>query len=232
MKTYVFKDEIGYVELLDTLPRKGEYLYQDGTKISKLEKDIVDAARVSYTYRKKKEETLEGDLRLLKYLWDNKHMSPFEMVQLKFRVKAPLFISKQWMRHRTASYNEVSRRYTEENLEFFYPDEWRLQSNKNKQSSYGIVNIDKNLVKANTLACVDLYEYLLSKYVTREQARMVLPQNLYTEFIFSMNLRNLMNFLEQRDSEHAQYEIRVYAVAIKNILKELMPNFMEIANVL
>lgn len=232
MKIYVFKDEIGYVELLDTLPRKGEYLYKDGTKISKLEKDIVDAARVSYTYRKKKEETLDGDLRLLKYLWVNKHMSPFEMVQLKFRVKVPLPIARQWMRHRTGKYNEVSRRYTEENLEFFYPDEWRFQSQKNKQSSYGTVKINDNIIKAHYLSCLNLYDDLLSKGVSREQARLVLPLGIYTEFIFSIDLRNLMNFLEQRDSEHAQYEIRVYAVAIKNILKELMPNFMEIANVL
>lgn len=198
-----------------------------GDKIGKLEtlsisgsdQDIVDAARVSYDSESRGEEK---DKKLLFYLWKNKHLSPFEMATLKFKVKTPVFVARQWMRHRLFSYNEISRRYTSEDIKFYYPVKWRKQDYKNKQGSLESEELDhKVLTKQLTYhnqASLDLYHAMLSDGVSREMARMVLPVNLYTSFIVSGNLRSWLHFVKLRSDEHAQWEIQQYSNWIYEVI--------------
>jgi thymidylate synthase (FAD) len=201
----------GYLELQETM----------GNDLA-----IVNAARVSFLRESK---GLEQDSKLIHYLLRNAHTSPFEMVEFKFRVHCPLFVARQWMRHRTWNFSEVSRRYTEENLEFYIPDNFRLQANSNKQASCGFLAADSSAFVAEKLTnhvneSLKLYHEALAAGVAREMARLFLPQNMYTTFIAKVDAHNLMHFLKLRLHEHAQYEIRVYAEAIyESCFKVLLP---------
>lgn len=197
----------GYVELLDVM----------GNDLS-----IVNADRVSYSGESKGEDK---DKNLLFYLMKHNHSTPFEMVEFKFRVRCPLFVARQWMRHRTFSFNETSRRYTSEDIEFYIPnwDEWRLQDNKNKQKSADGIRLNfmegdylTSLLEKRVNQGLEDYNYALSLGVAREMARMFLHPNIYTTFIAKVDAHNLMHFLQLRMSDHAQYEIRVYAETIYN----------------
>jgi thymidylate synthase (FAD) len=203
----------GYVELLS---------------INGNDETITDAARVSYAGKRK---TTDENNKLLRYLWDNGHLSPFEQVQTRFRVKLPLFVARQWMRHRTFSYNEISRRYTSVDLDFYIPHYWRTQHQTNKQSSeisdFKHVQFSQHLRK-HCERSLESYNYLLSNSVSREMARMVLPVNLYTTFVCSVNIRNLLHFLDLRLHTHAQWEIQQYAVAILRILRNKLPETSKI----
>lgn len=209
----------GYVALLDHM----------GTDI-----DIVNAARKSFNRESNFFD--EKDRKLLRYLWDNKHTTPFEMVELKFAVMAPMFVARQWMRHRTWSYNEVSRRYTDDGLMFYTPSaEWiRSQSHSNRQSSVEWCgDKETTFVARDNMRFIEnqskvLYNILLDNGVCREQARMVLPQSLYVEFIAKVDLSNLLHFLELRSDEHAQWEIQQYAEAIIEMLENIVPETMKI----
>lgn len=197
----------GYLELQEVL----------GSDLS-----IVNAARVSYLGESKGEAQ---DKRLLFYLMEHRHDSPFEMGEMRFRVKTPLFVARQWMRHRMANYNEVSRRYTAESLEFYIPVEWRKQSEDNKQASSGIF-IDHSftsLVQEQVDESLNTYHMLLEGGVSKEMARMVLPQNMYTTFIYKSDLRNILHFINLRNSPHAQYEIRIYAQAVLGFVRDYFP---------
>lgn len=211
MKKFPYNDGIGFVELIDHM----------GNDLS-----IVSSARVSHYNEGSKGE--EGDRKLINYLMKHKHTSPFECVTFTFRVKVPLFVRGQWHRHRTQSYNEVSRRYTSDNIdEFFFPEKWRQQDAKNKQSSVENEEINSDYWNTKVKEHVDrslvLYENMLADNVSREQARMVLPQNMYTMYYATVNLRNLFHFLELRLHPHAQQEIRVFAVAIASMIQEIVP---------
>lgn len=188
---------------------------------------VVSAARVSYLGESKGSEQ---DEKLIKYLLKNRHTSPFEQVEFQFMVKCPLFVRSQWMRHRTWSYNEVSRRYTSEEIDFHVPSEIRRQSDDNKQMSAGVFDPNGSVtesiltaMKNNGDMCNVLYDTLLSVGVAREQARMVLPQSMYTKFYAKVDLHNLFHFLELRNHEHAQPEIRLYAQAIEELIKPIVP---------
>ena len=184
---------------------------------------VVSAARVSYLGETK---GLEQDTQLIKYLLKNRHTSPFEQVEFQFMVKCPLFVRSQWMRHRTWSYNEVSRRYTSDEIEFHVPSEIRLQSNDNKQMSAGIMEnpgLIIDAMKTSALMCYEMYEGMIRLGVAREQARMILPQSMYTKFYAKVDLHNLFHFLELRNHEHAQPEIRLYAQAIEELIKPIVP---------
>lgn len=184
---------------------------------------VVSAARVSYIGESK---GLEKDEQLIKYLLENRHTSPFEHVIFTFKIKCPLFVARQWHRHRTWSYNEISRRYTQENIEFYVPDCFRTQSADDTQSSDGMVLNSRHLLEtyANELKTLNtLYEFFLKNGVCREQARMILPQSLYTTFYGTVDLHNLFHFLGLRNSPHAQYEIRVYAQAIEALIEPVVP---------
>ncbi len=190
------------------------------------EATIVNAARVSFG--KLKTEMDDRDVKLLSYLIDNRHTSPLEHVVFTFSVHCPLFIRGQWHRHRTWSYNEISRRYTEIDLEFYHPVELRRQSENNRQASFAdpeFVREDlKEEIISHNRTSLLLYEKLLAAGVCREQARGVLPQNMMVTFWGTVDLSNLLHFLELRDSEHAQAEIREYAQAIKKLIKPIVPN--------
>lgn len=185
---------------------------------------VVQTARVSH----RSKGTPEGDRKLIQYLWTHNHGTPFESAVFKWHVKAPVFVARQWFRHRIASFNEVSGRYTEMKNEFYFPFEWRGQDAKNKQGSSGgfcsRANIEMNdrLLEA-VGKCRAVYEELLSAGVAREMARMVLPLNLYTEWYFTANARSLINFFSLRCDSHAQWETRQYANAMWKIFEAIMP---------
>lgn len=183
-------------------------------RVSGSDVDVVNAARVSYG--KFVNQISERDIGLINFLMEHSHTSPFEHNQLSFRVKCPLFVARQWMRHRINSYNEISYRYVKAPLEFYIPPKWRSQDTKNKQASVGSFD-DAQLTTAYKEAIdksVQVYEQLLQAGIGREIARGVLPSCTYTQFIFTCNLLSLMNFLRLRLSSGAQYEIRRYAQAM------------------
>lgn len=199
------------------------------------DRTVCQAARVS-TLKESKGD--ESDKKLIHYLMKNKHDSPFEQVEFRFRIKCPLFVRSQIMRHRVFSYNETSRRYTSEEIDFFIPTELRLQDNQEnlQGSSDGkiesiAITTDDNIILIPVAdyfrsICDTMqgeYEGLINQGVARELARMILPQNLYTKFYMKGNLRNFLHFIELRDSEHAQPEIRVYAKAMSDMIREVAP---------
>lgn len=190
------------------------------------ETTIVNAARVSFG--KLKTEMDERDKGLLTYLIDNRHTSPLEHMVFTFSVHCPLFIRGQWHRHRTWSYNEISRRYTEIDMEFYTPVKLRKQAESNRQASFLDENFDdealREEIRQQNLKSLELYNHLLDKGVCREQARGVLPQNMMVTFWGTVDLSNLLHFLELRDSDHAQSEIREYAIAIKKLIKPIVPH--------
>lgn len=187
----------------------------------------VRAARVSYG---KKTKGKEADKKLIDYLLENKHETPFEMITFTFHVRCPLFIARQWFRHRIGSFNEVSRRYTTVNAtDFWFPESWRTNDRANKQSSSSLEMSDEEVLYLHKIYNDALdeskktYEQLIEAGVAREQARAVLPMAAYTEFYWSVNARSLFNFLRLRMHESAQEEIQVYANRILEIVKPIAP---------
>lgn len=191
----------------------------------------VHAARVSFG----KEEDVRSefeDARLMNYLAKHDHLTPFEYQHATFMIECPLFIRSQIHRHRTFSYNEISRRYTSEEIAFWLPTSFRVQSKDNKQASEGELDheIQKGLMQGYEEDCdraARHYEWMLSDGVAREQARAILPQSLLTRFYMGGNLRNWVHFLKLRLDEHAQYEVRVIAQRIHKQLAILWPNSLE-----
>jgi len=187
---------------------------------------IVQAARVSTGGGTK---TAEKDRQLIRYMMQHRHTSVFEQVIFKFHVKAPIFVIRQWHRHRTWSYNEQSGRYSELSNECYIPQEDRLQpqSSINKQGSEGW--IDQELIHPILCQMADdqhdmkaSYQYYLES-ISRELARINLPLSTYTEMYATVDLHNLFHFLKLRLDSHAQYEIRVYAEAIYELIKPVVP---------
>ena len=211
----VIGDNIGFVELVDSM---GDDLR------------IVNSARISYSRESK--DFGEGDKKLIVYLLKNNHSSPLEHVTFTFNVKVPFMIERQWNRHRAwkyFSFNEISRRYSSENIEFYIPNDFRIQSADNKQMS-----TNEHLNETDTMLfrqrinqhCadgLDLYNNMLRLGVAREIARGSLSQFMYTTFYATVDLHNLFWFLELRRHPHAQWEIQKYAQAIEEIIKEKVP---------
>lgn len=189
---------------------------------------IVQAARVSYGSGTKK---VHEDRGLIRYLMRHQHTTPFEMVEFKFHVKLPIFVARQWIRHRTANVNEYSGRYSEMKDEFYTPEEQHLrkQSTTNKQgrSEEGFETNEAQTILSTLSDIADnaynQYEALLEKGVAREIARIVLPVSNYTEWYWKIDLHNLFHFLRLRLDAHAQYEIRVYAEAMAQIVQQIVP---------
>lgn len=186
-------------------------------RVSGSDIDIVNAARVSFG--KVVNAITPKDEKLIKYLLEHKHTSPFEHNQLSFRVKAPIYVIRQWMRHRMSSYNEISYRYVESALEFYVPNAWRNQSVSNRQASCGEFQSDDLLIKyqAALNQASQAYHDLLAAGVCREQARGVLPVCTYSEFIYTCNLHSFMHFLNLRTAAGAQWEIKVFAEAMLSL---------------
>jgi len=217
----------GFVKLIDCMPRQIPL----ESKSMGCDYAIVQAARVSYAQGTK---DIETDSKLIKYLYKNKHTSPFEMVKFKFHVKAPIFVARQWFRHRMGNYNEISGRYTILPNEIYIPSKVSSQSKENKQlSSNDDLLTDENINKhmddyikgANNQ--FNQYKKLLKIGVSRETARIALPLNMFTEFYFCIDLHNLLNFIKLRNSWNAQYEIKEYAHAIEDIISPLCPITMD-----
>ncbi len=189
---------------------------------------IVQAARVSYGTGTKK---VHEDRGLIRYLMRHQHTTPFEMVEFKFHVKLPIFVARQWIRHRTANVNEYSGRYSEMKDEFYTPDEQQLRkqsvTNKQGRSEEGFDTNEAMDILSSFQQHADTsyahYEALLEKGVAREIARIVLPVSNYTEWYWKVDLHNLFHFLRLRLDAHAQYEIRVYAEAMADIVKAIVP---------
>lgn len=185
---------------------------------------IVDAARVSYGGTSKGEEQ---DKKLIDYLMRHSHMTPFEHSVFKFHINCPIFVARQWFRHRMASYNEISARYVEVKDEFYIPSAWRAQDVKNKQSSVAAPALDHKALtekfQAQIQSSLSVYREMIAAGVAREMARMVLPVNLYTQFYWTVNARSLMNFISLRADVHAQWEIQQYAEALAQVFAEKMP---------
>jgi len=185
---------------------------------------ICEAARISY---KSPSKGKEQDKKLLEYLWKNKHTSPFEQCNITFDIKLPLFVQGQMVRHRTQRLNQVSARYTEMTEEFYVPNEWRKQDDRNKQGSVTDEGLPhdkiKEMVSGLCKYSYDHYQYLIGYGVAREMARMILPQNLYTEIYSNWDLHNLTHFFTLRLDSHAQWEIQQYAKAMYDITKEIYP---------
>jgi thymidylate synthase (FAD) len=198
---------------------------------------VVRAARVSYDAEWRAGENEGSDKRLINYLWKHAHTSPFEAVSLTFEVKAPIFVFRQWHRHRTWSYNELSARYRELPEEFYVPklDQIGAQAKDNKQMRVGTGEVlaDEPLrnrrqeellaVRGQCEQAFELYRDLLGSGWPRELARSVLPVNTYSHMFASVNLLNLFRFLTLRCDEHAQYEIRVYAEAMAALAAQVAP---------
>ena len=223
-KINLYSDDIGFVE----------YVSHMGSDLT-----IVNSARVSFGKHKDKLDL--KDKKLIRYLIKHKHTSTLEHNLVTMRFKVPLFVRSQHHRHRTWSYNEISRRYTDYSLEFYEPEMFRTQHKSNRQSS----NIDElinpqidmyhpacskpaswpasRLIKNHVKDSIDLFDKLLAQGVCREQARMILPQNLYTEYYGTCNLNNLIKFIGLRTHEGAQWEIQKVAEACLEIATDLWP---------
>jgi len=200
----------GFVRLVDHMPQVD------------LDTAIVQAARVSYGDGT---TSSRGDRGLIRYLLRHWHTTPFEMVEFKFHIKMPIYIARQHLRHRTASVNELSARYSIVPREYYEPGTFRGQAVVNRQGSEGVVDV-KDRVDLPEQA-FNVYDELLEQGVCREQARGVLPQSTYTEFYWKINLHNLMHYLQLRLDTHAQKEIREYAEAIYALVEPLVPITME-----
>ena len=188
---------------------------------------VVRSARVSYDAAWRAGQNEGSDARLISYLWNNRHTTPFESVTFTFEVKAPIFVFRQWHRHRTFSINELSARYRELPEEVYMPD-FRAQSTDNKQGSDGYISDeDAKQMQIWFQAAYDrsfhAYRMALNAGVAREIARSVLPVATYSTMFCTCNLLNLLKFLTLRDDAHAQYEIRVYAEAMKGLIRPIVP---------
>ncbi|MDP2193483.1 MAG: FAD-dependent thymidylate synthase [Alphaproteobacteria bacterium] len=196
---------------------------------------IVQAARVSYGRGTKKKSQ---DAALINYLMRHRHSTPFEMCEIKLHIKLPIFVARQWIRHRTANVNEYSARYSILDKEFYLPKAEHLasQSHINNQGRGETLQGDYaqkvlDLLKRDATQCYDTYEYLLNDQqadldrpgLARELARMNLPVNFYTQWYWKIDLHNLMHFLALRGDPHAQYEIVAYADVMLDILKKWVP---------
>lgn len=191
-------------------------------RVSGSDVDVANAARVSFG--KFVTELSDHDVKLIRYLVKHNHSSPFEHNQLSFRVKCPLFVARQWMRHRMNSYNEISYRYVKSALEFYIPAKWRYQDTQNRQGSVG--EFEDAAMKEKYMAALEAakqtYEDLLAGGLCRELARGLLPLCTYTEFIYTCNLHSLIHFLKLRLEPGAQWEIRMFA---KGLLELALPHF-------
>lgn len=216
---------MGTIELTDKLT--AELVDHLGNELT-----IVNAARVSLNQHS--DELLEADKGLIGFLMKNRHASPFEHCVITFRISAPIFVAREWHRHRTQSFNEVSGRYTQLKPKFYAPSWDRPLKQVGKPGAYKFnVGTDQEMmaihreVRFAAQTAWDAYEFMLDEGVAKEVARIVLPVNIYTEWYATANLRNWLGFLSLRTDEQAMYEIRDLAFQIEHKLFELFPTTME-----
>ncbi len=196
-------------------------------RVSGTDLDIANAARVSFGGYA--EQFGDRDKKLIDFLMQHAHTSPFEHNQFTFRVKTPIFVARQWMRHRMNSYNEISYRYAKAPLEFYVPAAWRGQDIEDKQASKGAFEDEalKKRYKEAINKSVEVYNELLESGVVREMARGVLPVTIYTQFMYTCNLHSLFHFLKLRLHDGAQWEIRQYAEGLMKLAEPHFPAAFE-----
>jgi thymidylate synthase (FAD) len=214
----------GFVRLVDCMPR---YCEEGQTA----DHAVCRSARVSYDGHNETGRSANAERGLIRYLMRHRHTSPFEMVEFTFHVKVPIFIARQWMRHRTGSFNEISARYSVIGEDFHLPspDEMGVQATDNKQGrdesglSHGQAVSMLFAMESSMVQSQAQYERLLGQGLARELARTILPVATYTEFYWKVDMLNLLKFLHLRMDKHAQYEIRVYAQSIAQIVERIAP---------
>ena len=216
IRSNLYDDKKGFVELVDAV---GDDL------------TVVNSARVSFGKHKAKLDN--KDKKLIKYLIKHKHTSTLEHCFVTFRIKVPLFVRSQHHRHRTWSYNEISRRYTDFDIQFYEPEAFRTQHKSNRQASNTDELIDpvieswqyeaSDCITMHHDASLKLFNELIEAGVCREQARGILPQNMYTEYYASANLNNILKFIDLRTHEGAQWEIQEMAKGMLKIVEKLYP---------
>ena len=189
---------------------------------------VVNAARVSFARRK--EAMDESDEGLIRFLLRERHGTPFEHNSFRFHVRAPLFVAREWFRHRVGSFNEFSMRYARATDDFYVPEPEDVRTQVGKPGSYSFEPVEPELAEATREelravydAAYATYERLVERGVARELARLVMPVGAYTEFYWTVKARSLMNFVSLRAAETAQREIRRYAEACERFLEEKMP---------
>lgn len=189
---------------------------------------VVNSARVSFAVRK--DEMDERDKGLIRFLMRERHGTPTEHNAFRFHVRAPIFVMREWIRHRIGSFNEESGRYHKLSADFYVPDVQAIRTQVGKPGAYTFEPVDEGLaietqdsLQRQYKEAYGTYEDLVQKGVAKEVARVVLPVGIYTQFYWTINARALMNFLSLRNSEFAQYEIRVYAQAVERFFAEKMP---------
>lgn len=191
------------------------------------DQSVVRAARVSYGLESVSEEK---DKKLIAYLLAHDHGTPFEHTALTFHVKLPIFVARQWIRHRIGvSFNEVSGRYTEMKDEFYFPEKWRAQERGPKANKQGSVEAEldheamTHVLNEACIAAMATYRYLINMGAAREMARMVIPVNAMTEWYFTANVGSLINFIRLRSDSHAQHETQQYSHAMAFLFRETFP---------
>ena len=189
---------------------------------------VVNGARVSFARRK--DELDDSDVGLIKFLMRERHASPFEHSVFRFHVRCPIFVAREWFRHRWGSFNEFSMRYAKATDEFYVPEPEDVRSQVGKPGAYTFETVEPELAAETRDAMHEVYEQAFATYerlveagVAREVARSVLPVGAYTEFYWTVNARSLMNFVSLRASETAQREIRRYAESVERFLEQQMP---------
>ena len=191
--------------------------------------DIVNDARQSYDVEHK--ELTKDDEGLINFLVKHRHGTPFEGAEFKFQIKAPLPVAREWMRHRWASYNEVSGRYVKQTLGFYHPSREAIRTQVGKPGAYTYEEIKNDLVQEKVAylfrnsynRAYEDYEDLIELGVAKELARNVLSQGMFTKFMYKTNARGLMNFLSLRNDERAMYEIKKYAEALETMFMQRLP---------
>jgi thymidylate synthase (FAD) len=189
---------------------------------------VVNAARVSFARRK--EAMDESDEGLVRFLMRERHGTPFEHNSFRFHIRCPIFVAREWFRHRVGSFNEFSMRYARATDEFYVPAPEDVRTQVGKPGAYSFEPVDPELAEQARAALQEVYEQAYATYerlveagVARELARSALPVGAYTEFFWTVNARALMNFVSLRAAETAQREIRFYAAAVERFLAERMP---------
>jgi thymidylate synthase (FAD) len=189
---------------------------------------VVNAARVSFARRK--EEMEEADEGLIRFLMRERHGTPFEHNSFRFHVRAPLFVAREWFRHRVGSFNEFSMRYAKATDDFYVPAPEDVRSQVGKPGAYSFEAVDPELAEQTREELQAVYETAYAAYtafvergVARELARLVIPMGAYTEFYWTVNARSLMNFVSLRAADTAQREIRRYADAVERLFADAMP---------
>ena len=197
------------------------------------ELSIVNSARVSFN--QESTELTDRDKGLINFLMRERHSTPFESIVFSFEVKAPLFVVREWQRHRLSSFNEWSARYSEIDEEYYVPEKAHIREQHGKPGAYYFESIKDMEVVDDAIYHIDrrqkeafrTYNYLLNKGIAKEVARTVLPVGMYSKMKYGANLRSVLNFLSLRNHPHAQLEIREYAQALESLVTEQIPFVME-----